>query len=94
MEVNKEFIKKVAKAARLNLDETEVEEFIPQVKDILSYFEILNEVNIEDVKPSFQPINIRNKLREDIPKESINVKEALKNSKFNKNGYFIGPKAI
>lgn len=94
MEVNKELLENVAKVARLKLSENEIEEFIPQVKEILDSFQILNEINTDNVKPSFQPVPIKNKLREDIPKDSLSVKEALKNTTQKQNNYFKGPKAV
>ncbi len=94
MDINKEIILKVAKNARLNLTEDEVKEFLPQFKEILSTFSELSKVNTEKVKPSFQPIEIKNALRDDEPKECVSQDEILKNATNKKNGYFLGPKAL
>ncbi len=94
MEVNKELILKVAKNARLSLTEDEIKEFIPQFKEILVAFSELNKVNTDNMKPSFQPTEVKNVLREDIEKESIPQDEILKNTHQKKDGYFLGPKAI
>lgn len=94
MEVNKELIEKVAKNARLKLTEEEIKEFIPQLKEILNAFSEISKVNTSKVKPSFQPIEIKNSLREDIPKECIPTKKLLENSKHKKGNYFLGPKAL
>lgn len=94
MEVNKELILKVAKNARLRLTENEVKEFLPQFKEILNAFSELDKVNTNNTKPSFQPINIRNAIREDSPKECVKTDEILKNTKHKKDSYFLGPKAL
>ncbi len=94
MEVNKDLILKVAKNARLSLTEDEIKEFLPQFKEILTSFSELDKVNTKNVKPSFQPFINRNVLREDIPKESINTEELLKNTRHKKNSYFLGPRAL
>ena len=94
MQVNAELIRKVAKNARLNLTEEEVKEFEPQFKEILESFSELSKVDTKDVKPSFQPIEIKNHLREDDVGESIEREELLKNTKHKKDGYFLGPKAL
>ncbi|MFT4303327.1 MAG: Asp-tRNA(Asn)/Glu-tRNA(Gln) amidotransferase subunit GatC [Candidatus Woesearchaeota archaeon] len=94
MEVNRELLLKVGNTARLNLTEQEINKFIPQVKEILSFFEKLNKIDTTDIKPSFQPVALRNRLREDIVKESLLQELALKNSPLNKDGYFKGPKAV
>lgn len=94
MKVDKELLENVAKVARLELTEEEKTKFIPQVKEILDSFEILKEVNTDNIKPSFQPIPIKNRLREDIPKSSLSTKNALKNTKLKQDTYFRGPKAV
>ncbi len=95
MRVDEELIRHVAKVARLNLSEGEIKKFVPQFKEILESFEILNEVDVKDTKMSIQPIEIRNILREDTPKEGFTQSEALMLSKNNKKeGYFKGPKAV
>ena len=94
MEINKELILKVAKNARLNLTEKEIEEFLPQFQEILKNFEEISKVNTDNIKPSFHPIEIKNALRQDKEKECIPQEEILKNSKHKKDGYFLGPKAL
>ncbi len=94
MEVDKQLLENVAKIARLELTEEEKTEFIPQVKEILDSFEVLKEVNTDNVKPSFQPVPIKNRLREDIPKEPLSVEDALKNTTLKQDTYFKGPKAV
>jgi aspartyl-tRNA(Asn)/glutamyl-tRNA(Gln) amidotransferase subunit C len=94
MKVDKDLIKHVAEVARLNLTEKEIEEFLPQLKEILSAFSEIQEVNTENIKPSFHPIEIKNSEREDIPKEPLSNEIALKNTKHKKDGYIKGPKII
>lgn len=94
MDVNKELILRVAKNARLRLTENEVKEFLPQFNEILNAFSELDKVNTNNTKPSFQPLNIRNALREDSPKECVPTERLLKNSRHKKDSYFLGPKAL
>lgn len=94
MKIDKELIEKVAENARLNLTESEIREFLPQLKDILESFEVIQNVPTKDVKPSFQPIEIKNITREDKSSACLSQEEALKNTKHKSNGYFKGPKAI
>lgn len=94
MEVDKDMLKKVGEVARIKLTGNEIDRFIPQVKEILEYFSLLEEVDTENVKPSFQPIEIKNRLREDKAEKPLSQEEALANSKQNKDGYFKGPKAV
>lgn len=94
MDIDKDLIIKVAKNARLKLTEEEIKEFLPQFKEILNAFSELDKINTNNVKPSFQPLNIRNSLREDTPKECVPTDEILKNTKHKKDSYFLGPKAL
>jgi len=94
MEVDKELLKKVAAVARLKLTEEEIKTFTPQVKEILDYFSILEKIDTEGIEPSFQPIELKNRLREDIPSKPLSQDEALQNSEIKHEGYFKGPKAV
>ena len=94
--VDKELIKKVAKNARLNLTEEELEKFVPQIKEIiLDSFNLLDEVDANE-EPSFQPIESKNQFRKDEVKEGLTQEEALKNvsQKLKENGYVKGPKVL
>ncbi len=96
MEVNKELVRKVAQNARLNLTGEELEKFTLQLKEvIIKSFNKLDEVDAKE-KPSFQPIEQKNKLREDVVKESLSQEDALKNvrEELRENGYIKGPKVV
>ncbi len=94
MEVNKELIEKIAKNARLKLAETEIKEFLPQLKEVLKYFAVIEKAPTKNLQPSFHPIEIKNVTREDIPKKCLTQQEALQNTKHKQDGYFKGPKTI
>ena len=94
MKVDKELIRKVAGVARLELKDKEVEKFVPELKEILNAFSKVDEVDTKGVKPSFQPVEIKNVMREDKITESLSQEEALSNTEHKKNGYFKGPKAV
>lgn len=94
MEINDKLIEDIAKISRLNLTKSEIKEFLPQLKEVLNNFSKLNELNVEKVKPSFQPVIVKNILRKDVVGKCLTQEEALKNSKHKKNGYFVGPRAI
>jgi aspartyl-tRNA(Asn)/glutamyl-tRNA(Gln) amidotransferase subunit C len=57
---------KVAKLARLDLSEEEVEEFSRDLEEILGYFSILDEAPSTS-EFDFNPVPIRDVLREDEP---------------------------
>ena len=94
MKVDRELLERVAKNARLELSEEEIQEFLPQLSEVLAVFETLKEVDCSDVEPSFQPIEVTNVMREDeiipsYPKEAV-----FKGVKNKEDEYFKGPKAV
>ena len=96
VEVTKELIQRVAKNARLNLTDAELEKFVPQIKEIiLDSFNKLDEVDAKE-EPSFQPVSISNRVRKDEPKTGLTQEQALQNvsPKLRENGYLKGPKAL
>ena len=94
MEINRELIEHVAKIARLELTEDEINRFIPQLKEALIYFSKLQEIDTENVKPSFHPVDIKNIMREDEEGECLSAEQALSLSLHKKDGYFKGPKVV
>jgi len=94
MKIDKELIEHIAELARLKLTEAEIKKFLPQLKEILDAFSKLDKVDTKNVKASFQPVELKNMMREDKIKPSLPQEKALSNSKENKDGYFKGPMAV
>ena len=94
MRIDNQIIEKVAQNARLKLTKNEIEEITPQLSEILQAFSKLDELDTENVNPSFQPIKLKNVLREDKEKQSLTQEEILSNTKHKKDGFFKCPKVI
>jgi len=94
MKIDKELIEKVSKLSKLKLDESEKEKYSKDFKEILDAFAILDKIDVKSVKSSFRPIEKKDILREDKVGESITQKEALKFTKHQEKGFFVGPKTI
>jgi len=62
-------------------------------QDILGMFETLDDINTEDVEPSFHPVETDSKTRKDEIKESLTNEEAFQNTDNEDSGYFKGPSA-
>ncbi len=84
--VDPQAVAHVATLARVDLDESEVDEFAAQFADVLGYFETLDEV--PDVESDPDLVNV---LRTDEARESLSQDEALKNAPETNEGYFEGP---
>ena len=94
MKLDKELIQHIADLARLKLTDAEIKKFLPQLKEILDAFSKLDKVNTSNTLPSFQPVELKNMLREDKVKPCLSQEKALSNAKEKKDGYFKGPMAV
>jgi len=92
--VDEKLLLRVAANARLNLSKEEIKNFLPQLQEILKAFEKLDEIDVSNERPSFQPIKLNNVMREDKVEKCLSQEEALKNTKNKKDGYFMGPKVV
>ena len=87
-------VKKVAKLARLELTETELEEFTSQLSAILDYVAKMNELDTENVEPLAHCLPISNVFRQDIVKPSLGTEKALANAPERDNEFFKVPKIL
>ncbi|MHA1729018.1 MAG: Asp-tRNA(Asn)/Glu-tRNA(Gln) amidotransferase subunit GatC [Promethearchaeota archaeon] len=81
---------KIAKLARIELTEEDLEKFTHQLNNILDYFEKISELDdeIKDVEPRTHPTDIVNSFREDVVKPGLSREDALKNANEKKDGFF------
>ena len=94
MSVDEETVKRVARVARLELTEDEISMFSRDLSEVLEAFETLQEIPTEGVKPTFQPIEAINIIREDKVEPSIPRSKLLKNIRNKEDGYIKGPRVI
>lgn len=93
--ITKKDVEHIAWLARLTLIEEEKDRFSSQLKDVLEYFQVLDEVP-EDLEPTYHVLGLQNVFREDVPDESrmLMQEEALANAPRKENGYFKGPRIV
>ena len=80
MKLSQEEVKHIALLARLGLAEDEVERLGEQLSNILENFEILQQVDTENVAPTAQSIALQNVLREDEVAPSLSTDDVLANA--------------
>lgn len=87
--MDKETIKHVAKLAKLNLTDKEVERFVDQLSPILDYVNKLNELDTKDVEPTSHPISeLKNRFQEEGMDEALDIEDVTRNAK-EKNGNYV-----
>jgi aspartyl-tRNA(Asn)/glutamyl-tRNA(Gln) amidotransferase subunit C len=80
MEITREDILHVARLARLQLSDAEVERFQGQLSAILDAVSKVQELDLADVPPTSHPLEVVNVWRDDEPRPSLPVEEALANA--------------
>jgi len=71
-------VKNIAKLARLELKEEEVEKFTTQLSSILDYIDQLNEVDTDNVEPTYQVTGLKTVVREDLVDQCETQEELVK----------------
>lgn len=92
--ISKEQVQHVADLARLTFNEDEIEDFTKQMSKIIEYAEVLNELDTENVEPTTHVMDVRNVLRADEVKPSLDREDALKNAPKQKDGQFEVPSVL
>jgi aspartyl-tRNA(Asn)/glutamyl-tRNA(Gln) amidotransferase subunit C len=87
-------IEKVARLARLELSEDEMETFGNQLEQILTYMEQLNRLDTTGVEPTSHAIPIYNIFREDQVISSFPQEEVLGIAPEEEEGHFKVPRII
>jgi aspartyl-tRNA(Asn)/glutamyl-tRNA(Gln) amidotransferase subunit C len=77
--ISTEQVKHVANLARLAITDDEADKFMKQLDAIMTFAEQLNELDTENVDPTFHVLDMKNVLREDIPQKGLPLDEVLKN---------------
>ena len=88
-------IKTIEKLENLAMIEVEdKEKMAKELEEIVNFVEMLNELDTNEIEPSFRVLDITTPLRDDIPLRSDVIKDVLAHAPKAKDGYFIVPKII
>jgi aspartyl-tRNA(Asn)/glutamyl-tRNA(Gln) amidotransferase subunit C len=91
MSLTADEVRQVAKLARLELTDDELNRMADQLNRILGYVEQIQQLNTDGVEPLAHPLPVQNVFREDEPAPSLPVNEALGNAPSRTGDYFGVP---
>ena len=94
MPISKEDVKYVAALARIDVPEDKLEGFTKTLGDIVRYMEQLQELDVDNVKPTSHAVPVGNVLRSDVVKPSLTHQQALSIAIEAKDGCFKVPLVI
>ena len=94
IKITKNEVKKVARLARLQLNEDEINKHAEQLEKILEYIKQLEKIDTEDVPCTTRAIEVINVFRKDEKKNFDCTQELLDLSPSREDDYFKVPKII
>ena len=70
MSLNKEQVKEIAQLAKLSINDSEIEQSTIELNNILSLMAELGEIETDQVEPMSHPLEMSQRLREDVVSEA------------------------
>jgi len=80
LHLSTEQVQHIARLARVEIGEEEVERFSEQLSAILDYFQRLQQVDTEGVSPTAHTLPLHNIFRDDEPEPCLEPEEVLANA--------------
>jgi aspartyl-tRNA(Asn)/glutamyl-tRNA(Gln) amidotransferase subunit C len=93
MAITRDEVLHVARLARLELTDDEVERFTGQLSAILEAVAKVSELDLSDVEPTAHPLDVVNVWEADEPRPCLPLDEALANAPDREGGFFKVPPA-
>lgn len=94
MQITPELIKYLESLARITLTEDEEKKVSTELQDILTYIDMLNELDTEGVEAMSHCFPIVNVMREDEIAPSMTPDEITANAPEEQDGCFVVPKTV
>jgi len=92
--ISKEEVEHIAWLARIELSEKEKELFTEQFNKILDYFKKIDEVETEEIPPTYHVLDLVNVYREDKVSPSLPPEKILKNAPKKEKRFFKAPRIV
>ena len=94
MSIDRETARKVAKLARIKVEDDALDALAGEFNAILGFVEQLNEVDVEGVEPMTSVTPMRLKRREDVVTDGGQQDKVLANAPDAREGFFAVPKVV
>ncbi|MGH7156562.1 MAG: Asp-tRNA(Asn)/Glu-tRNA(Gln) amidotransferase subunit GatC [Candidatus Saccharimonadales bacterium] len=79
--LSRDDVLKLAALSKLRLSDEEIEKLRGELSEILDYVEILNQVDVSGLEPTYQVTGLKNVMRADEPRDyDYTAEELLKNA--------------
>jgi aspartyl-tRNA(Asn)/glutamyl-tRNA(Gln) amidotransferase subunit C len=94
MSVDQNTVRRIARLARLRVDETEVPKLEGELNAILKWIEMLNEVDVSSVEPLTSVVAMKMKMRDDVVTDGGIPEKVTANAPGAEDGFFTVPKVV
>ena len=94
MSVDQAAVRRIARLARIAVDESEIPHLQGEINAILSFVEELSAVNVEGVEPMTSVIPMKLPMRDDVVTDGEIAGKVLANAPMSEDGFFLVPKVI
>jgi aspartyl-tRNA(Asn)/glutamyl-tRNA(Gln) amidotransferase subunit C len=94
MSVDKDTVRRIARLARLAVDEDQVAAMETELNALLSWVEQLREVDVVDVPPMTSVVEQKLKMREDVVTDGGYAADLMKNAPKSEDNFFVVPKVV
>lgn len=94
MSVDKDTVRRIAKLARLALDEERVEPMMNELNKIFAWVQQLQEVDVAGIAPMTSIVEQRLKMREDIVSDGGDAAAVTANAPLAEDHFFVVPKVV
>jgi aspartyl-tRNA(Asn)/glutamyl-tRNA(Gln) amidotransferase subunit C len=92
--VDKDTVRRIAKLARIALEEERVEPMVQELNGILAWVEQLEEVDVEGVAPLTSVVAQKLKMREDVVTDGGDADAVTANAPLGEDHFFVVPKVV
>jgi aspartyl-tRNA(Asn)/glutamyl-tRNA(Gln) amidotransferase subunit C len=94
MSLDSSSVRRIAKLARIRVDEAQVEALRTDLNAILGWIEMLDEVDVSGVEPLAGAAQMAMRLREDVVDDGGMAEAVLANAPDRNGDYFAVPKVV
>jgi aspartyl-tRNA(Asn)/glutamyl-tRNA(Gln) amidotransferase subunit C len=94
MSVDKDTVRRIAKLARIALDEGRVEPMAQELNGIMAWVEQLNEVDVAGVAPMTSVVAQKLKMRDDVVTDGGEADALMANAPGGEDHFFVVPKVV
>ena len=94
MSVDRDTVRRIAKLARIAMDDAQAADMEKELNSLLAWVEQLSEVDVDSVQPMTSVVEQRLRMREDVVTDGGYADDLMKNAPQSEGHFFVVPKVV